>query len=132
MIEQKEKKHLEMTAHDYDLLNDSLFFYKEGEKYRSSLEFKGIILDFGEDNYIINLEMLDVSEKFHISKSDLINLRKFDATIEINEENVKVTMKIELLKRNKVYDKCIEAITPNILNLPSGTQGIGVTIEALT
>jgi hypothetical protein len=132
MNEQEEEKHLKVKSHDYDLLNDSLFFYKEGEKYRSSLEFNGIILDFSEDDNIINIEMLDVSEKFHISKSDLLNLKKFDATIEINEENVKVNMKIGILKRNKVHDKCMEALTPNILKLPSGTQGIEVTVEALT
>lgn len=130
MSEQKDKKHLKLKAHDYDLLNDSLFFYKEGEKYKSSLEFNGIILDFSEDDNLINLEMLDVSEKFHISKSDIFNLKKFNAIIEINEDNIKVTMKLEMLKRNKVYDKCLEALTPNILKLPSGTQGIAVTVEA--
>jgi len=132
MSEQKEKKQLNVKTYDYDLLNDSLFFYKEGEKYRSSIEFNGIILDFSEDDNVINLEMLDVSEKFHISKSDLLNLKKFDATIIINEDNIKVTMKMAILKRNKVYDKCLEALTPNILKLPSSTQGIAVTVEALT
>jgi len=36
-------------------------------------------------------------------------------------------MKMEILKRNKLFDKCLEALTPNILNLPSSTQGITVT-----
>ncbi len=80
-----------------------------------------------EDNNLMNLEMLDVSEKFHISKSDLINLKHFDATIEINKENIKVSMKLVILKRNHLSDKCLEAITTNSINLPSGTQGIAVT-----
>lgn len=132
MSEREEEQHLKVKAHDYDLLNDSLFLYKEGEKYRSSLEFNGIIIDFNENDNVINLEMLDVSKKFHISKSDILNLKKFDATLEINEEDVKITMKIGILKRNKVYDKCMEALTPNILKLPSGTQGIAVTVDGLT
>ncbi len=127
-----EKRKLKLKGHDYDLLNDSLFFYMEGGKYKSSLEFKDIILDFSEDENLINLEMLDASEKFHISKSDILNLKNFKGTVEINEENVKVTLKLEILKRNKVYNKCVEALTPNILKLPSGTQGIAVNIEALT
>ncbi len=127
MSELEANKHLKVKAYDYDLLNDSILFYKEGEKYRSSLEFNGIILDFSEDNNLINLEMLDVSEKFHISKSDLINLKHFDATIEINKENIKVSMKLVILKRNQLSDKCLEAITTNSINLPSGTQGIAVT-----
>lgn len=127
MSEMVANKHLKVKAYDYDLLNDSILFYKEGEKYRSSLEFNGIILDFSEDNNLMNLEMLDVSEKFHISKSDLINLKHFDATIEINKENIKVSMKLVILKRNHLSDKCLEAITTNSINLPSGTQGIAVT-----
>jgi uncharacterized protein YwgA len=127
MSEQKSNKHLKAKAYDYDFLNDSIFFYKEGEKYRSSLEFNGIILDFSEDDNLMNLEMLDVSEKFHISKSDILNLKKFNAIIDIDEENIKVTMEMKILKRNKLFDKCLEALTLNILNLPSSTQEIAVT-----
>lgn len=127
MTKQRGNKHLEAKAYDYDLLNDSIFFSQKGEKYRSSQEFDGIILDFSEDDNLINLEMLDVSQKFHISKSDLLNLKKFSATIDINEENIKVTMKIGILKRNKLRPMVIEALTSNILNIPSGTQEIAVT-----
>lgn len=132
MSEQKAKKHLKAKAYDYDLINDSIFFYKEGEKYRSSLEFNGIIIDFSEDDNVMNLEMLDVSGKFHVSKSELLNLKHFNAIIDIDKENIKVTMKMEILKRNKLFDKCLEALTPNILNLPSSTQAIAVTVDALT
>ncbi|MFA4955349.1 MAG: DUF2283 domain-containing protein [Candidatus Methanoperedens sp.] len=131
-MSKQKMKLLDAKGRDYDLLNDSLFFYIEGGKYKSSLEFDGIVLDFSEDANLINFEILDASEKFHISKSDLLNLKKFDSIVDINKENVKVTIKIALLKRNKVYNQCVEALTPNILKLPSGTQGITVNIEALT
>lgn len=127
MTKQKGNKHLEAKVYDYDLLNDSIFFSQKGEKYRSSQEFDGIILDFSEDDNLMNLEMLDVSQKFHISKYDLLNLKEFNATIAIDEKNIKVTMKIGILKRNKILPKVIEALTPNILNIPSGTQEIAVT-----
>lgn len=119
--------HLKVKTYDYDLQNDSILFYNEGEKYKSSVEFNGIILDFSEENNLMSIEMLDVSEKFHTSKSDILNLKKFDATIIIDKENIKVTMKMEMLKRNKLFDKNLEALTINSMNLPSSTQGIAVT-----
>ncbi len=115
---------------DYDLQNDSIFFYikdMNGKTYMSSIEFDGIILDFSDDDTLINIEILDASEKFHVSKTELLNIKHFDATINISEENIKVVMNLEIVKRNKVFPKFIEALTANILNLPSGTQGIAVT-----
>ncbi len=119
--------HLKVKTYDYDLQNDSILFYNEGEKYKSSVEFNGIILDFSEENNLMSIEMLDVSEKFHTLKSDILNLKKFNATIIIDKENIKVTMKMEMLKRNKLFDKSLEALTINSTNLPSSTQGIAVT-----
>ncbi len=119
--------HLKLRTYDYDLQNDSILFYNEGEKYKSSVEFNGIILDFSEEDNLMSIEMLDVSEKFHTLKSDILNLKKFIATIIIDKENIKVTMKMEILKRNKLFDKSLEALTINSMNLPSSTQGIAVT-----
>lgn len=126
-MSESNKCHLDVKAYDYDLQNDSLLFYKEGEKYKSSVEFDGIILDFSENDTIMSLEMLDVSEKFHVSKTELLNIKNFDATIEINEKNIKLTMKMGIIKRNKVLAKCLEALTINNINLPSSTQEIAVT-----
>jgi len=116
-----------ISAYDYYLQNDSLLFYKEGEKYKSSVEFDGIILDFSENDTIMTLEMLDVSDKFHVSKSELLNIKNFDATIEITEQNIKLTMKMGIIKRNKVLAKCLEALTINNMNISSSTQEIAVT-----
>jgi len=113
--------------YDYDLQTDSVFFYGSGRKYVSSIEFEGIILDLGEDNDVINLEILDASKKFHVSKPELLKIQHFDATIDISPEDIKVSMNLEIVKRNKTLSKFIEALTANILNLPSGTQGIAVT-----
>lgn len=106
---------------DYDIQNDTIFFYIKGKKYKSSIEFDGIVLDFNEGDDLINLEILDASEKFHVSKSELLNIKHFNANIEINKESIKVIMKLEILKRNKLFPKSMEALTANILNLPSGS-----------
>jgi len=40
----------EASKYDYDLQNDSIFFYGEDRKYKSSVELEGIILDFNEED----------------------------------------------------------------------------------
>jgi len=113
---------------DYDLQNDSIFLYVKDKKYSSSIDANGIILDFSEDdNNIINLEVLDASKKFNVPKSELLNIKHFDATVSISKENIKITMKLGVLKRNQLLDRCLEALTLNIFNLPARTQGIAVT-----
>jgi len=79
------------------------------------------------DFYVFFESTVDVSEKFHVSKTELLNIKNFDATIEINEKNIKLTMKMGIIKRNKVLAKCLEALTINNINLPSSTQEIAVT-----
>ena len=116
-----------LSEYDYDFQNDSIFFYVEDKKYKSSIDLGGIILDFSEDNSIMDIEILDASEKFNVSKSDLDNIKHFDAIIEVNEENIKITMKMEISKRNKIIDRCLNALTINSMNLTSGIQGIAVS-----
>ncbi len=121
-------KVISSNKYDYDFENDSMFFYIKDKKYKSSIESNGIILDFDEDNSLIGIEILDASKKFQVSKLELRNIKKFQADIVIGEENIKVNMKLEVPKRNKVFDKFPEAVTlPNILNLPVGSQEIAVT-----
>lgn len=116
-----------VSKYDYDFQNDSIFFYEEDEKYRSSIDLDGIILDFNEEGYLMGIEILDASEKFNVLKSDFHNIKHFGATIEINKENIKVTMKMEMIKRNKSINKCLDALTLNSMNLPSSTQAIAVS-----
>lgn len=123
------ESHLKVKTYDYDFQNDSILFYNEGEKYKASVEFDGIILDFNEEDNLMSIEVLDVSEKFHTSKSDILNLKNFNATIIIDKENIKAIMRMEIRKRNKLLDKSLEALTINSLNLPSSSQGIAVTCE---
>lgn len=115
------------SKYDYDYQNDSIFFYGEDGKYKSSIELEGIIIDFNEDDYLVGIEILDASEKFNVSKADLLNIKNFNATMTISKEIIEVKMKIEYFKRNKLIDMNLNALTQNTMNLPSSTQGIAVT-----
>ena len=119
---------LEANKCDYDFQNDSVFFYKETDNdYEFSVDFDGIILDFDDKNDVTGIEILDASEKFSFSKRDLLKINEFNAMIDINTENVKVEMKLGVTKRNKLINRCLDALTLNSMGLPTKTQGMAIT-----
>ena len=115
------------NKYDYDIQNDSILFYSEDKQYKSSIDLDGIILDISEDNYIMSIEILDASEKFNVSKLDIRNIKHLDATIVISKECIKVFLKMEMSKRNKLIDSCLDAVTINSMNIPASTQAIAVS-----
>lgn len=115
---------IELSKYDYDLENDSVFFYGTGKKYKKSMDLDGIIIDMSEDNHTMAIEILDASKKFNVLKSDLLNIKSFDADVRISKETIKIVMKIEIIKRNTQVSKCMEAIGLNSMNLPISTQGV--------
>ena len=107
-----------VTKYDYDLENDSIFFYGSNKKYMSSTDLDGIILDISEDNQVMAIEILDASKRFKLSKEDLRNIRYFEALIKVGEENIRLTMKMGISKRDKLIDTGLDALGLNSMNLP--------------
>lgn len=115
-----------VTKYDYDFENDSIFFYGSDKKYRSSADLDGIILDISEDDQIMAIEIRDASKRFNLAKEDLSNVRYFEAAIDISQENIKITMKMSVNKRNKLVDKDLNALGLNSINLPINNQEIAL------
>lgn len=115
-----------VTKYDYDFENDSIFFYGSNKRYRSSADLDGIILDISEDNQVMAIEILDASKRFNLAKEDLRNVRYFEAAIDISQENIKITMKMSVSKRNKLVDKGLDALGLNSINLPISNQEIAL------
>ena len=116
-----------VTKYDYDLENDSIFFYGSNKKYMSSIDLDGIILDISEDNQVMAIEILDASKRFDLAKEDLRNIKYFEALIEVNEENIRLTMKMGVSKRNKLIDTGLNILGLNSMNLPISTQGMALS-----
>jgi uncharacterized protein YuzE len=115
-----------VTKYDYDFENDSIFFYGSNKKYMSSIDLDGIILDISEDNQVMAIEILDASKRFNLSKEDLRHIRYFEALIEVSEENIRLTMKMGVSKRNKLVNTGLNALGLNSMNLPVSTQGMAL------
>lgn len=116
-----------VNKYDYDFENDSVFFYGTDKKYSYSIDLDGVILDISEDNFVIAIEILDVSEKFKASKEELVNIIKFNADIEISKETIKINMELELNRRNRLISKCMESLGLNSMGLPVSNQGIALS-----
>jgi Protein of unknown function (DUF2283). len=115
-----------VTKYDYDFENESIFFYGSNKRYRSSVDLDGIILDISEDNHVMAIEILEASRRFNLAKEDLRNVRYFEAAIDISQENIKITMKMSVSKRNKLVDKGLDALGLNSINLPISNQEIAL------
>lgn len=115
------------NKYDYDLQNDSMFFYGEDNNYKSSVDLDNIIIDFSEQDYLMSIEILDASKKFKVSKYDLLNVKNFNATVKVSKDNIEIIMNLEISKRNRLIASTLDAITINSLNIPSSTQEIEVS-----
>jgi len=115
------------NKYDYDLQNDSIFFYGEYKNYKSSIDLDGIIIDFNEENYLMSIEILDASERFGVSRYSLRDIKIFNATIKITKDNIQLTMAIEIAKRNGSVARSLEALTINSMNIPPSTQEIAIS-----
>jgi uncharacterized protein YuzE len=116
-----------LSKFDYDFENDTIFFYGTDKKYKTSIDIDDIILDVGEDNSAIAIEILDASKKFKVPKSDLSNILHFNAEISVSKETIKVIMKLVIKKRNGLVNKFTEACGLNNNDLPVSTQEMALS-----
>jgi uncharacterized protein YuzE len=116
-----------LSKFDYDFENDTIFFYGTDKKYKTSIDIDDIILDVGEDNSAIAIEILDASKKFNVPKSDLSNILHFNAEISVSKETIKVIMKLVIKKRNGLINKFMEACGLNNNYLPVSTQEMALS-----
>jgi uncharacterized protein YuzE len=116
-----------LSKFDYDFENDTIFFYGTDKKYKTSIDIDDIILDVGEDNSAIAIEILDDSKKFNVPKSDLSNILHFNAEISVSKETIKVIMKLVIKKRNGLINKFMEACGLNNNYLPVSTQEMALS-----
>jgi uncharacterized protein YuzE len=112
------------TNIDYDIENDSLYTYAEGQEYADSLDLNDMIIDFNSEGSIMGIEVLDASKKFKISKFDLKNIVGFKSKIFVSKDTVKIEIKISILKRNRTVEKSVIAMGLNDVSLSEGTLAI--------
>ena len=111
---------------DYDYENDSLFLFKKGVAYCQSISLDDVIIDFAEEGFIKGVEIQNASEKFNVSKYDLLlkNLHKIKIELFVSTEKITLNINLALKQRNKNIIRPITAADINDYNLPAGTLAL--------
>lgn len=105
---------------DYDFVGDSLFIkIIKDYKYRESVEVTcDVILDIGEDNKPVALEILDVSKLFKLKKLYIRQLTSLKANIKITEDIINIKTSFSFLVHQKSTQKSLNEQAVNDISLP--------------
>jgi uncharacterized protein YuzE len=111
---------------DYDYQNDSFFAYSKGVKYKSSIDVDGIILDIGEDNSIMGVEIIDASRRFGVKKFDVQKCQNLNVNIDISPKTIELKLIMSVQKRNHKLLRETGVSTLNSMNLPAGSESLAI------
>ncbi len=79
-------------------------------------------MDIGSDDSILGVEILDISKKLNVSKSNIQHPANMKIELKISEKIIEIKLTFAVIKRNSTIEKIASAISANDFNLPAGTQ----------
>ncbi|ABR54012.1 conserved hypothetical protein [Methanococcus vannielii SB] len=118
---------------DYDPLADAMYIKRKNieAEYDHTIEVDNIYLDMGitktGEKLITGVEIIDASETFGLNKFDLSNIVGTSGLIEVYKETVQINIILDVLKRNKHFEKSINAKTLNEYGLSNESFNIQAT-----
>ncbi|MBA2862053.1 DUF2283 domain-containing protein [Methanococcus maripaludis] len=118
---------------NYDPLADAMYIKRKNieAEYDHTIEVDNIYLDMGVtktgEKIITGVEIIDASEIFGVTKFDLSNIIGTSGLIEVYKETVKINIILEVLKRNKPFEKSINAKALNEYGLSNESFNIQAT-----
>ncbi|GAA0128526.1 hypothetical protein MMMIC1C10_09500 [Methanococcus maripaludis] len=118
---------------NYDPLADAMYIKRKNieAEYDHTIEVDNIYLDMGVtktgEKLITGVEIIDASEIFGVTKFDLSHIIKISGLIEVYKETVKINIILEVLKRNKPFEKSINAKALNEYGLSNESFNIQAT-----
>lgn len=105
---------------DYDIENDTLFFYAiEDYEYKKSVRMdEKVILDFDKNNVPMAMEILHASKLFGVKPIFLTRTIDVDINIDVEETYIKLeaTFVIQVWRQKEPKDVKVQA--PNESNIP--------------
>lgn len=104
----------------YDAKTDVLFLKIDTPySYKESVELAdNVILDFGEDNIPVALEILDASKYFHVKPFSLRNFN-FEMAIDVEKDSIHLEASFMFLVHQKKEEIPVNLHTANDMELPS-------------
>lgn len=106
-----EKKYLDAKEKgkvDYDYKNDILFFNIKDREYEKSLDFGDFVIDLDKEGFATGIQIMDASKIFKSPKEDLMNVKKWQFAIKIENNIVSIQLAFILVKRNVTIQQNFE------------------------
>lgn len=104
----------------YDFETDTLFFRDKKIKYHSSLDIGDLILDIGDDESPIGVELLNASKNFGANKVILMSIKDLKVDINISKDAIEVKISVYVESRNAKVEKIVVSHGINDVNLRAG------------
>lgn len=104
----------------YDFETDTLFFRDKKIKYHSSLDIGDLILDIGDDESPIGVELLNASKNFGANKVILMSIKDLKVDINISKDAIEVKITVYVESRNAKVEKVVVSHGINDVNLRAG------------
>ena len=101
----------------YDFENDILYARKKGDKYSTSYDIGNFIFDLNAAMEVIGLEILSVSNLFHISKLAFQNMNEIELEIIIEESILSFKAVVQANIRNALRTSSVDIEKPQPIEL---------------
>ncbi|MGL6298807.1 MAG: DUF2283 domain-containing protein [Methanobacteriaceae archaeon] len=89
-------------------------------KYKESIELgQGLILDIGEDNLPVALEILDASKVLNVPKDSLKDINSIKMDFDVNEKLICLKICFGLIIHNKKESCLVESFVDNYPGIPN-------------
>ncbi len=105
---------------DYDYVNDILLFKVKDRGYDFSIEFKNMVIDIDNEQFIVGIQIFDASKFLKISKEHLRKITKWQFKARLQENEFRIDLYYQVVVRNKIINNNIyPIIVQQDVDLPS-------------
>ena len=104
--------------HDYDYLNDILFFKVKNREYEKSIEFSNFVIDIDKEDFIVGVQIFNASDFLRIPKVVLRSVKKWEFNADINKNKIEIRLVFQAVFRNKLIEKNPIILQPMKVSLP--------------
>ena len=95
---------------DYDYANDILLFKMKDREYDFSIEFQNMVVDVDSKQFIVGIQIFEVSEFLKMSKEHLRKITKWQFKAKLKDNEFRIDLYYQVIVRNKIVNNNIYPI----------------------
>lgn len=105
---------------DYDYVNDILLFKVKDRTYDYSIEFKNILVDIDDEQFIVGIQIFDASQFLRMGKESLRKIANWQFKAKLEDNEFRIDLHYEVVVRNQtISNNLYPIIVQRDMGLPS-------------